>query len=56
MALSKLPVLGRSTNFDNGRANAPTVWRTVRVGILWTFFSHLSFLTFFSFLLGNRPI
>ena len=51
--LGKLPVPGR-----------PTIWITVGqgptalavVGVVWTFYSHLSFLSLFFLSLGDSPI
>ena len=50
--LGKLPVLGRPTNLDNGRAGAYCTCSRCE-----SFFpSHLSFLTSFSLSLGDDPI
>ena len=44
MVLDKLPVPGRPTNLDNSRASAYCA--RGGGGVVWTFYSHLSFLVF----------
>ena len=53
MVLGKLPVPGRPANLDYSRARA---YCACAGGVVWTFFSHLSFLASFSFSLGDGPI
>ena len=48
--LGKLSVQGHPTNLDSGKAGAYYAW--VRVGVVLTFFSRLSFLSSFSLSLG----
>ena len=52
MVLGKLPVPGRPINLDYSRARAYCAYSRCGVGVVWTFFSHLSFL--FSFSRGGR--
>ena len=52
--LGKLPVPGRPTDLDYSRARAYCTCSRWRVGVVWTFFSHLSLL-FFLPLSGRRP-
>ena len=54
MMLGELPVAGRPTNLDNSRARAYCSCN--RYGLFGHFFSRLSFLTSFSFALGDGPI
>ena len=44
MVLGKLPGPGCATNLDN-RGQGPTALAVGRGGVVWTFFSHLSFLS-----------
>ena len=56
MVLGKLPMPGRPTNLDYGRARAYcTCSRYGRV-LFGHFFSRLSFLFYFSLFLGDGPI
>ena len=54
--LGKLPVPGRPTNLDYGRARAYCACSRCGWGLLGHFFSHLSFLFSFSLSLGDGPI
>ena len=54
MVLGKLPVPGRPTIWITV-GQGPTALAVVRVGVNWTFFSHLSFLSSFSLSLGDGP-
>ena len=56
IVLDKPPVLGRPTNLDKSRARAYCAYSRCGWGLFWTFFSHLSFLCFFSLSLGDGPI
>ena len=47
MVLGKLPVPGRPTNLDNSRQGSIAL-AVGAVGVVWTFFSRLSFLFFLS--------
>ena len=49
MVLGKLPVPGRPTDLDAALAVGAG-------GVVWTFFSRLSFLISFSLCLGDGPI
>ena len=46
MVLGRLPVQGRPTNLDYSRGKGLLRLQKVRVGVVLTFFSHLSFLFF----------
>ena len=48
MVLGKLPVPGRSTNLHQMGQEPIALAVGVRVGVVWTFFSRLSFLSLFS--------
>ena len=52
--LSKVP--GRPTNLDFSRARAYCAWSGCEWGLFRHFYSHLSFLLFFSLSLGYGPI
>ena len=52
MALGKFQVPGRPTSLDDSSACNRCGWGLV----VWTFFSHLSFLFSFSLSLGDGPI
>ena len=52
MVLGKLPGPGCATNLDN-RGQGPTALAVGRDGVVWTFFSQLSFLFSFSLPLGD---
>ena len=56
MVLGKLPVPGRSTNLNYSRARVYCTYSGCGWGVVWTFFSHLSFLSSFSLSLGDDPI
>ena len=56
MVLGKLPVPGRSTNFDYSRARAYYACRRCGWGLFGHFYSSLIFLFFFSLSLGDGPI
>ena len=56
MVLGKLPVPGRPINLDQSRARAYCACSRCGLGIVWTFFSRLSFLFSFSHSLGDDPI
>ena len=57
MVLNKLPVPGRPTNLDYSGARAYCAFSRWGVGVVWPFFSHLSFfLVSFSLSLGDGPI
>ena len=56
MVLGKLPGLGRPTNLDNSRARGLLSLQQVWVGVVWIFFSHLSFLSSFALSLGDSSI
>ena len=49
------PVPGRPTIWITV-GQGPTVLAVGAVGVVWTFYSHLSFLTSFSLSLGDGPI
>ena len=49
MVLGKLPVPGRPTNLDESRAGAYGTCRGCGWGLFGHFYSHLSFLSSFSF-------
>ena len=55
MVLGKLPVPGRPTNLDFSRTRAIAL-AVDADGVVGHFFSHLSFLFFFSLSLGDGPI
>ena len=55
MVLGKLPVPGRPTIWITV-GQGPTALAVVRVGVVRTFYSHLSFLSSFSLSLGGGPI
>ena len=44
MVLGKLPVPGRPTNLDDSRARAYCACSRCGFGLVWTFYSQLSFL------------
>ena len=54
--LGNLPVPGRPTNLDYGRARACCACSRCGWGLFGHFFSHLSFLSSFSLSLGDGPI
>ena len=54
MVLGKLPVMGRPTYLDYGKARAYCAYSRCGWGLFGHFFSHLSFL-FFLPLSGRRP-
>ena len=54
MVLGKLSVPGRPTSLDGSRARVYWACNRCGWGVVWTFFSHLSFLISFS-LFGRRP-
>ena len=54
--LGKLPVPGRPTDLDYSRTRAYCARGTCGFGVVWQFFSHLSFLFSFSLSLGDGPI
>ena len=54
MVLGKLPVPGRHTTLDYSRARAYCAYSRCGWGLFGHFFSHLSFLSSFSFS-GRRP-
>ena len=56
MVLGKLPVPGRPTNLDWGRARAYCACSRCGWGLFGHFYSHLSFLSSFSLSLGDGPI
>ena len=56
MVLGKLPVPGPPTNLDYSSDKCLLCLQKVPEGIVWTFFSQLSFLSSFSLSLGNGPI
>ena len=56
MVLGKLPVTGRPTNLDYGRAWAYCACSRCGWGLFGHFFSRLSFLSSFSLSLGDGPI
>ena len=56
MVLGELPVPGRPTNLDNRRTRAYCAGNRCGWGLFGYFFSRLSFLTSFSFSLGDGPI
>ena len=56
MVLGKLPVPGRPTNLHYSRARAYYACSRCGWGLVWTFFSPLSFLSSFSLSLGDGPI
>ena len=56
MVLGKLPVPGRPTYLDYSRARAYCACSRCGWVVVWTFFLSLSFLSFFSFCLGDGPI
>ena len=51
MVLGKLPVLFRKTV-----GHGPIPLAVGAVGVVWTFFSHISFLSSFSMPVGDGPI
>ena len=54
--LGKLSVPGRHTSLADSRARAYCACSRCWWGVVWTFFSHLSFLFSFSLSLGDGPI
>ena len=56
MVLGKLPVPGRPTNLDYGRARVYCACGGCGWELFGHFFSHLSFLFSFSLSLGDGPI
>ena len=56
MVLGKIPVPGRPTNLGKSRARAYCACSECGWGVVWIFFSHLSFLFSFSLSLGDGPI
>ena len=56
MVLGKLPVPGRPTNLDYSTARAYCASSRCGWGLVWTFFSLLSFLSSFSLSQGDDPI
>ena len=56
MVLGKLPVPGRPTIFYDSRARAYCACSRCGLGVVWTFYSPLSFLSSFSLSLGDGPI
>ena len=56
MVLGKLPVPGRPTNLENSRAKAYCVCNRCGCGLFGHFFSRVSFLSSFSFSLGDGPV
>ena len=54
--LSRLPVPGRPTNLDTGRAKDYCVCSSCGWGLFGHFFSRLSFLFSFCLCLGGGPI
>ena len=55
MVMDKLPVPGRPT-FWITVGQRPTALSVDAGGVVWTFYSHLSFLSSFSLSLGDGPI
>ena len=55
MVLGKLPVLGRPTILITV-GQGPTALAVGAVGVVWTFYCHLSFLSSFSLSSGDGPI
>ena len=56
MGLGKLPVPGRPTYLDDSRTRAYCSCSGCGWGLFGHFYSHLSFLSFFSLSLGDGPI
>ena len=56
MVLGKLLVPGRPTNFDYSRTSAYCACSRCGWGWFGHFYSHLSFLSYFSLSLGDGPI
>ena len=56
MALGKLSVPVRPTNLVNSRARPTVLAEEGASGVVWTFFSRLSFLSSFYLPLGDGPI
>ena len=56
MVLDKFPVLGCPTNLDYSRGRAYCAYSRCGWGLFRHFFSPLSFLSSFSFSLGDGPI
>ena len=56
MVLGKLSVPGRPTNLNNSRSRAYGACSRCGCGLFEFFFSHLSFLSSYSFSLGDGPI
>ena len=56
MVLGQLPVPGRLTNLDMGRARAYCACSRCGWGLYGNFYSHLSFLSSFSLSLEDGPI
>ena len=56
MVLGQLPVPGRPTSLEKSRARAYCACSRCGRGLFGHFFSHLSFLSCFSFSLGDGPI
>ena len=56
MVLGKLPVPRHPTNLGKSRARAYCRLHWVREGVVWTFFSRISFLFSFSLSLGDGLI
>ena len=54
--LGKLPVTGRPTNVDYTCSRAGAALAVGAGGVVWTFFSRLSFLSPFSLFLGDGPM
>ena len=55
MVLGKLPVLGRPTILITV-GQGPTALAVGADGVVWTFYSHLAFLSSFSLSSGDGPI
>ena len=55
MVLGKLPVLGRPTIWIT-EGQGPTALVVGAGGVVWTFYSYLSFSLLFLLLFGRRPI
>ena len=56
MVQGEHPVPGRPANLDNSRIRANCTCSRCEWGLFGHFFSHLSFLSSFSFSLGDGPI
>ena len=55
MVLGELPVLGRPTNLDDGRAGACCACSGCGLGVVWTFLLSSIISLFFLPLSGRRP-